>query len=68
MDIYNVDDQRPASAIKVIILLNITMVSTTATSTVSNKVGDQSGTSWVVTSSPLFSMLGKENKSPSAIM
>ena len=38
------------------------------TTTVSNKVGDQSGTSWVVTSSPLFSMLGKENKSSSAIM
>jgi len=37
------------------------------TTTTSRKTGPQSGTSWIVTSSPLFSILGKENKSPDAI-
>lgn len=36
-------------------------------STTTTQLGPQSGTSWIVTSSPLFSILGKENKSPSAI-
>ncbi|KAL7545324.1 hypothetical protein ACHAWF_010434, partial [Thalassiosira exigua] len=35
--------------------------------TVTNQAGPQSGTSWIVTSSPLFSLLGKENKSRNAI-
>lgn len=38
-----------------------------ASTTVSNEVGPNSRTSWTVTSSPLFSILGKENKSPTAI-
>lgn len=36
--------------------------------TVADQSGPKSGTSWAVTSSPLFSILGKENTSPNAIM
>ena len=43
------------------------MTSATTTST-SEQTGPQSGTSWIVTSSPLFSILGKENKSSNAIL
>ena len=42
-------------------------IATTNMATVSTEVGPQSSTDWIVTSSPLFSILGTENKSTDAI-